>query len=85
MNTVSPFFCSYKLCCDVMSGNHIMAKTLHSLKNYRKRGELPMSVEFYALATYAFTAVISLVMMGVVVLLNKLMGGDAVEGEEADQ
>ena len=44
-----------------------------------------MSVEFYALATYAFTAVISLVMMGVVVLLNKLMGSDAVEGEEAEQ
>lgn len=44
-----------------------------------------MSVEFYAVATYAFTAVISLVMMGVVVLLNKLMGGDAVDGEEMSE
>lgn len=33
-----------------------------------------MSVEMYALFAYVFTAVISLFMIGVVVLLNSLIG-----------
>lgn len=36
-----------------------------------------MSVELYAAFAYAFTAIISLVMIGSVVLLNKLMGGSS--------
>ncbi|MDY3973206.1 hypothetical protein [uncultured Veillonella sp.] len=39
-----------------------------------------MSVEMYALFSYAFTAVIALVMIGTVVLLNKIMGGESNEG-----
>lgn len=41
-----------------------------------------MSVEMYALFSYAFTAAISLVMIGSVVLLNKLMGGNDEGGME---
>ncbi len=40
-----------------------------------------MRVELYAAFAYAFTAVIALVMIGSVVLLNKLMGGSS-SGEE---
>lgn len=36
-----------------------------------------MTVEVYAAFAYAFTALISLVMIGSVVLLNKIMGNDA--------
>ncbi len=39
-----------------------------------------MSVELYALFAYAFTAVIALFMIGVVVLLNKVMGGSEEDG-----
>ena len=39
-----------------------------------------MSVELYALFSYSFTAAISLVMIGAVVLLNKIMGGNNDEG-----
>ena len=39
-----------------------------------------MSVELYALFSYAFTAAIALVMIGAVVLLNKIMGGSNDEG-----
>lgn len=39
-----------------------------------------MSVEMYALFTYVFTAIIALVMIGTVVLLNKMMGGSDDEG-----
>lgn len=39
-----------------------------------------MSVELYALFSYAFTAAIALVMIGAVVLLNKLMGNRNNEG-----
>ena len=40
-----------------------------------------MSVEMYALFSYAFTAAIALVMIGAVVLLNKVMGGGYDEGD----
>ncbi len=36
-----------------------------------------MSVELYAAFAYAFTAIIALVMIGSVVLLNKIMGGSS--------
>ncbi|MFC2469658.1 MAG: hypothetical protein ACFNWY_05640 [Negativicutes bacterium] len=36
-----------------------------------------MRVEVYAAFAYAFTAIISLVMIGSVVLLNKLMGNSS--------
>ena len=39
-----------------------------------------MSVELYALFSYAFTAAIALVMIGAVVLLNKIMGSSNDEG-----
>lgn len=39
-----------------------------------------MSVELYALMAYALTAVIALVMIGTVVVLNKLFGGSEEEG-----
>ncbi len=39
-----------------------------------------MSVELYALFSYALTAAIALVMIGAVVLLNKVMGGNDDEG-----
>ena len=39
-----------------------------------------MSVELYALFSYAFTAAIALVMIGAVVLLNKIMGISNDEG-----
>ena len=39
-----------------------------------------MSVEMYALFSYEFTAAIALVMIGAVVLLNKVMGGGNDEG-----
>lgn len=41
-----------------------------------------MSIELYALFAYAFTAAIALVMIGVVVLLNKVMGGSDEGGME---
>ncbi len=41
-----------------------------------------MSVELYALFAYAFTAAIALVMIGAVVLLNKVMGGNDEGGME---
>ena len=44
-----------------------------------------MSVELYALFSYAFTAAIALVMIGAVVLLNKIMGGSNDEGGMAEQ
>lgn len=43
-----------------------------------------MSVELYAGFSYLFTAAISLFMIGAVVLLNKIMGGDS-NGEGMDQ
>lgn len=43
-----------------------------------------MSVELYAGFAYLFTAAIALVMIGTVVLLNKIMGGSS-SGEEIDQ
>lgn len=39
-----------------------------------------MSIELYALFAYGFTAAIALLMIGVVVLLNKLMSGSDDEG-----
>lgn len=49
--------------------------------SYKMKGdELIMSVELYALFSYAFTAAIALVMIGAVVLLNKIMGGSNDEG-----
>ena len=39
-----------------------------------------MSVEVYALFSYAFTGAIALVMIGAVVLLNKIMGSSNDEG-----
>lgn len=39
-----------------------------------------MSVEIYAVFSYAFTAAIALIMIGAVVLLNKLMGNSSDEG-----
>lgn len=44
------------------------------------KGVVIMSIELYALFSYAFTAAIALVMIGVVVLLNKVMGGGEDEG-----
>lgn len=44
-----------------------------------------MSVEAYAGFAYLFTAAIALVMIGAVVLLNKLMGGGSDREEEMDQ
>lgn len=38
-----------------------------------------MSIEIYALFAYAFTAVIALIMIGVVVLLNKIMSSSVEE------
>ncbi len=43
-----------------------------------------MSVELYAGFAYLFTSAIALVMIGTVVLLNKIMGGSS-SGEEIDQ
>ncbi len=43
-----------------------------------------MSVELYAGFAYLFTAAIALFMIGIVVLLNKIMGSDS-EGEGMDQ
>jgi hypothetical protein len=45
-------------------------------ENFRG-GILAMNVYVYAAFSYLFTAVIALFMIGVVVLLNKLMGGNA--------
>ncbi|MDO4754898.1 MAG: hypothetical protein Q4A54_01030 [Parabacteroides sp.] len=38
-----------------------------------------MSIEIYALFAYAFTATIALIMIGVVVLLNKIMSSSIKE------
>ncbi len=43
-----------------------------------------MSVEAYAGFAYLFTAAIALFMIGAVVLLNKIMGGNS-NGEGMDQ
>lgn len=61
----------------------ISTKTLKNNKSSISedmKGELIMSVEMYALFSYAFTAAIALVMIGAVVLLNKVMGGGNDEG-----
>lgn len=41
-----------------------------------------MSIEAYAGFAYLFTAAIALVMIGTVVLLNKLMGNGSPNGQE---
>lgn len=41
-----------------------------------------MSVEMYALFAYGLTAAIALLMIGTVVVLNKLFGGSEEGGEE---
>lgn len=41
-----------------------------------------MSVELYALFSYGFTAAIALLMIGTVVLLNKILGGNDEGGAE---
>ena len=41
-----------------------------------------MNVFVYAGFAYAFTAIIALFMIGVIVLLNKVMGGDDAQGSE---
>lgn len=41
-----------------------------------------MCVELYALFAYGLTAAIALVMIGTVVLLNKIFGGSEEEGME---
>ena len=51
-------------------------------KKTSKKGELEMNIYVYAGFTYLLTAAIALLMIGAVVLLNKLMGNnDANEGE----
>lgn len=52
------------------------------LQKTLKKGEFKMNIYVYAGFTYLLTAAIALLMIGAVVLLNKVMGGnDANEGE----
>lgn len=66
----------------VMSGNY-GGNYIHKIKFIlSSKGEDVMSVELYALFSYAFTAAIALFMIGIVVLLNKIMGGSEEGGEQ---
>lgn len=38
----------------------------------------------YALMTYGLTALISLAVVGLIVIINKLMGGNSVSGNEQE-
>ena len=52
------------------------------LQKTSKKGEIKMNIYVYAGFTYLLTAAIALLMIGAVVLLNKVMGGNnSDEGE----